>query len=203
MKRDIREDFDTWMDQWDKAQKDGVFDDAAKPITPTPQNYADDFFGTHRPAEKTSIRDVDAEYWNQVYKMSKGEDSFDHEGMTGEPVTIQEDAPVDKKELVKTTKSDNKSVANITDDLGGLANPVHASQRGHDKYDKVTPNWAGGEDLVELHNLKVSLQELEDKVASAPMQPDKKVLAQIKSLWTKINELSDSLNPDFRDEYLS
>jgi len=215
---DGRDNFDKWVDQWEKAQRDGIFNDSPKPPVPT-QNYGgDDFFGNHRPQQNSTLKDVDAQYWNQVYRMSSnmgqapdplGEEEHDP-SMTGDqPAVIQEDAPVGGKndfKLAPTTKKDGKSSSRITDDLGGLANPVHASTRGVDNNNRVTPNWAGGSEIMELHKMKEQLQKLEDKIAADPMLENKgtkRVLSQIDALWKKLDELSDTLTPEFVQEYLS
>ena len=211
---DTKDNFDKWVDQWEKAQADGIFKDASKPIVPTENKQVDDFFGNHRPNNGTRLQDVDAEYWNSVYRMSSHMGSapdiiHDSTIQSDDPVTISEDAPVGNKndfELAPTTKPDGKSSSKITDDLGGLANPAHTSTRGKDANNRVTPDWAGGKEVIELHKMKEQLQKLEDKVAADPSLQNKgtkKLLSQIDSLWEKIDELSDTLTPDFVKEYLS
>ena len=215
---DDKEKFDQWVDQWAKAQEEGVFKDAAKPVAKENQ-YADDFFGNHRPQTSTKLQDLDAQYWNTVYRMSKDmgdapdvlSDEEEHDpAMTGEvPAIISEDAPVGGKndfKLAPTTKPDGKSSSKINDELGGLANPVNKSSRGKDANNRVTPNWAGGQEIIELHKMKEQLQKLEDKVAVDPMVENKgtkKIMNQIDALWKKIDELSDTLTPEFVQEYLS
>jgi hypothetical protein len=214
-----RDNLDKWMDQWEKAQSEDIFKDSAKPPVPTQNSQADDFFGNHRPQGTTRLNDVDAQYWNSVYRMSGSmrdspnvlDDEEEHDpAMSGiDPVTISEDAPVGNAndfKLAPTTKPDGKSSSKITDDLGGLANPVHTSARGKDASNRVTPNWAGGQEIIELHKMKEQLQKLEDKIAADPMVENKgtkKVMSQIDALWKKIDELSDTLTPDFVQEYLS
>lgn len=215
---DDKAKFDQWIDQWAKAQKDGVFKDAPKPAVKKENQYTDDFFGNHRPQASTELKDVDAQYWNTVYRMSKdmGEapdvlsDEEHDPAMTGEgPAIISEDAPVGNKndfKLAPTTKADGKNSGKITDELGGLANPVHTSARGKDANNRVTPNWAGGQEIIELFKMKEQLQKLEDKVAADPMVENKgtkKIMAQIDALWKKLDDLSDTLTPDFVQEYLS
>ncbi len=169
-----RDDLDKWTEQWEKAQDMDIFDNP-KPVVP----------------ERFIDKD-DAEYWRRACNL---------------PEIINEDyEPSEKKELVSTAKYDGKTVGKITDELGGLPNPVSAPYRGQDTLNKVTPSWAGGEDILELHNMRVQLQQLEDKLAADPMMEDKKsrgVEQQIKNLWTKLDELSSSLNPDYKKDYLS
>jgi len=59
-----RDQFNAWCDQWEA--KKGIFEDAPKPHTPTPQYGPEDFFGNFNPSSDSEIRDVDAEYWNRV-----------------------------------------------------------------------------------------------------------------------------------------
>lgn len=181
----MREHLEKWQQQWEKALADGVFDDAPKPSIPEPQL---DFSDNQQ--DDVLLQDVDSRYWSQIYKTSL--DSM-----------INENAPVDDKELVDTTKPDNKTVAKITDELGGKANSVSAATRGKDASNKVTPNWAGGKDLIELHKLKEKLHKLGDKLAADPMADKKSLLSQFRALEDQIDELSDSIAPDFRTEYLS
>lgn len=193
------EKFQNWCDMWDKAQKSDLFKDAPKPHVPTQQVAADDYFGNHGNTGSPSLlREVDAKYWNKVFRLSKGlKETSD---------ILTEEAPVKDKDLAPTTKPDGKSVANITDDMGGLANPVSGTTRGPDASNRVTPDWAGGEHLTKLNTMKNDLQKLEDKVAADPMGEDngsKKVLTQLTELKKKIDELSSSLNPKFDKEYLS
>jgi hypothetical protein len=185
-------DFAKWMEQWEKAQKEGVFASAPKPS----EQPTSDYFGVYRPKGENVIRDVDAKYWDKVYRLSS------HQGDSPDPLLNEDYEPVENKELAPTTEFDGKKIGKITDELGGLANPVSPVHRGKDKTSKVTPNWAGGKDIIELHKMKVQLQKLEDKIAVDPMQKSK-VDQQIKDLWNKIDELSDSLNPDYEKDYLS
>ncbi len=200
-----RDNFDKWTDQWEKAQASGIFGTPKQPQNPKQDDY-------HRP--QNIVQDVDTEYWNKVYRLSNhmgdSPDPLEEEpdpAAGNEPVTISEDAPGKNDfKLVSTTKSDKKTSGKITDELGGLPNPVKAATRGKDANNRVTPNFAGGQEIIELHKMKEQLQKLEDKIAADPMvenKSTKKVMTQIDALWARIDELSDTLTPEFVQEYLS
>lgn len=189
-----RYDMEKWMDMWTKAQEM----DAFKPSQPQIPVQKEDV-----PSNPKVIQECDTKYWNMVYQRSK------HPGQVPDVLEAATDFSKSNDKLkcpCDVTKPDNKTVAQITDDLGKLANPVHASTRGPDNKLRVTPNWAFGPELVDLHNMKIKLQQLEDKMAADPMLEDKKskgIIGQIDDLKKKIDELSDNINPSFRDEYLS
>jgi hypothetical protein len=148
------EKFEKWLALWDKAQKDNILKDQPKK-EPAPVEQHGSFSALHRP-NNSVLRDCDAQYWLTVHKLNKGGyvdplEQIEHsqEVQGDEPVTISEDVPVDK--LFKSadmTKPDNKSVSSITDELGGLANPVHASTRDADNRSRATPDWAGGDNII-------------------------------------------------------
>jgi len=217
---DIRDNFDKWVDQWDKAQKSEAF--KSKPQPPTQTSYGSDFFGLNKPSSESTLKDADHDYWTKVYKLSRNaadtpdifadEETHDSSLTGDEMANLNEDAPVKPKDLAPTSKFDGKSVATITDDMGKLANPVSFTTRGPDTSDevtkvtRVTPDWTGGSELMTLHKMKEELNNLTAKLAADPMTQDsgvQKIISQIDSLMTKIDELSSELNPEFRKEYLS
>jgi hypothetical protein len=200
--------FNNWCDQWDKAQKEGVFKDRPKPHVPSPQIGGDeDFFGNSRPPEvfqegKRQVRDVDAKYWKKLYELSKQGDNapdiLSESAWQTEGGTLPEQAP-------KATK---KGMADRASKLGNTPNPVYPNTYGPDQKErKVTPNWTDGKELLELHNMKVNLHELESKFNAAwAVGQDgkmKSVKRQIDGLKQIIDELSNVLTPNFLSDYLS
>jgi hypothetical protein len=91
-----RDDFDSWCDKWDKAQEDGVFDDAPSHFSPSKQTAQTSFFGAvdadPTPAG-SDVDKVDARYWNQVYSMS------DHQGMAPDPLDAADDRLLQEDKL--------------------------------------------------------------------------------------------------------
>src|SRR5262252_1485628 len=65
-----QDQFNSWTEKWEKAQREGVFDDARKPAQPAPQ-HTPDYFGNYPTLDiRKGLDAVDAEYWRQVYQMS-------------------------------------------------------------------------------------------------------------------------------------
>jgi protein subunit release factor A len=167
--KDIRSDLEKYTDQWEKALKDGVFDDAPK--SPSPRHT--DWFGHSTSASETEINDEEAEYWKQM--MDEG----------GEELIQEENEPT-KDQLKKM----NSRLANSH-------NPVHPDNLGNDQDVIVNQNWAvGGKEIEELAEMKVKLEELESRLNAdeAMLKPTVKVTEQIKNLKKQIDELSNSLN---------
>jgi hypothetical protein len=167
--QDIRSDLEKYADQWDKALKDGVFDDAPK--SPSPRHT--DWFGHSSSASDTEINDEEAEYWKQIAN-------------DGPEELIQEENEPTKQELKKMTSR-----------MANSHNPVHPQSLGNDQDVVVTQNWGvGGEEIEELAEMKVKLEQLESRLnAEEGMgKSGKGISEQIKSLKKQIDELSNSLN---------
>lgn len=99
----------------------------------------------------------------------------------------------------------SETAAEITDDLGKLPNPVKPETREVDNRKKVSPNWAGGKDLQELHDIKVSLEKLESKLYAkeALAEDSKNIQKKLDALKKKFEEFSNAISPDFTTDYLS
>lgn len=179
----MRDELDKWTELWAQAQEKGLF----------PAQEKGHF------SEKKG--DPEEAYWNRMYQGGPGAAPDPLGGI------LTEDVPVQPKEMVKVSKPDGKTPAEVTDDLGGLPQGVKASTRGKDQMPKVTPDWAGGEKLAELHRMKESLHQLEVKLNTATaLAQDEKVQGvqkKIDALKQDIDDLSDSLTPDFVTDYLS
>ena len=206
MSKYLGDEFDKYVNQWEKAQADGVFDDAPSP--PAPPAQEPDFFGNYRPnKDVTDIKDVDSDYWNHVYKLSRHSGDSPDPLDELQPMNEVRDDRTTKFTLVKTTKPDGKSSGKITDELGGLSNPNNRSNRGEDQRSRVTPNWAGGDDIQELQAMKMNLEKLESKINASEglgdMKKMKSLMNKMESLRKQIDELSDGIPPEFKTEYLS
>ena len=163
--------FDDWVDMWEKAQGDGTFADAPKP--PPQRGGSGSFFGVHSqsPDFDTPPAEADTEYWNQVYQRSNNAgDSPD----VAYPEMLQEQKkPVEKAvepRRKKKRKPLSEGKANTPTELRGVAkqqlrspNPIYHYNVNKDQEPHVTPNWTDGEELVELHDLKIKLHQLEGK----------------------------------------
>lgn len=177
----MQDDFNKWCDLWDKAVADGVFEDAPKPLTPTPQTSDPaSFFGPVNSHPTSDVRDCDAQYWSDLYER-------------GEPQLFQEE-----KESVKSV------LQNATDAIVRSPNPITASSVGADQ--ELTPGALGmtfsERDIEKLTQLKLELHELTSKMAAfeGEGKKAKKLESQLVALKKKIDEFSSELSRSLGDK---
>jgi len=79
-----------------------------------------------------------------------------------------------------------------------LPNPVHYASTGEDQKLRVTPNWNDGEELIELHHLKIAMEQLESKLNAADAFGDKtgSIQTKLDALREKFHDLSHEIQPD-------
>ncbi len=199
---------ENWMKQWKSAQEKGLFKDAPKPPVINEQTKSSDYFGNIKEQAEpkaVGVKNCDAQYWQQVYKLSKGQK------LTEQTSKIEDDPLGSTPQGKLRDVPDKNSLGTKAAELGNAANPVIPSTRGEDQRKHITPDWADGKGLRELVDLKTSLYKLEVKINSHPKfgaygdeSPEiKKIQTQIDELKHKIDELSNSLSPDFVQDELS
>lgn len=215
----MNSELEKWMDVWEKAQEKNIFPSEPKQNI-NPQVYSSDYFGNVRKdgKENVTLNDCDTKYWNQVYRLSKyGNDTPDVidetlNEQTSKVTGVGTEEPVASEPQGKLRDTPSKSsLGEKGAELGNTANPVEPPSRGEDQRKHVTPEWADGKSLRELVYMKHNLYNLEVKINSSPKfgayGPDspviKKVQTQIDELKHKIDELSNSLSPDFVQDELS
>jgi hypothetical protein len=207
-------ELEKWMDVWEKAQEKGIFPDEPKQQEVNPQVYQTDYFGNvHKDGKDTvSLNECDVKYWNQVHKLSKGDKALDITEQTSKIDGIGTEEPLASKPQGKLRDTPSKmDLGDKGAELGNTANPVEPPSRGEDQRKHVTPEWADGKGLRELVYMKHNLYNLEVKINSNPKfgaygdeAPEiKKIQTQIDELKHKIDELSNSLSPDFIQDELS
>lgn len=211
-------ELEKWMDVWDKALEQGIFPEEPKQQEINPQVYQTDYFGNVRNSGnvETSLNECDAKYWNQVHKMAKGgkvvTDVTKFNEQTSEIKGIGTEEPLASQPQGKLREVPSKGDLGVkAAELGNTANPVEPPSRGEDQRRKVTPEWADGKGLRELVYMKHNLYNLEVKLNSNPKfgsygdeAPEiKKIQTQIDEIKHKIDELSNSLSPDFIQDELS
>lgn len=190
-----------WVDKWAEAQEKGIFPEAPKPAVTDIQDY----FGNWKTETKKAVTltECDTKYWKQVYKLSKG---------VVEQTSVVEDDPVGSTPQGKLRDvPDKDDLSTKAAELGNTANPVIPSTRGEDQRKHVTPDWSDGKGLRELVDMKYQLYKLEGKINSSAKfgaygadSPEiKKIQSQIDELKHKMDELSNSLSPDFVQDELS
>ena len=201
--------FDKWLEQWDKAQGTGAFKSAPKPET---KPKTPDFFGIGetKPRDTSfSLNEVDTQYWNRIYKMSRhqGDDPDIFSELKTQP-TIEDDPLASKPLKQQRDTPDEDELGGKSKELGNTANPIYPSSRGDDSRAHVTGEFADGKKLREINDMRLSLHALECKLNANPKfgafgkeSPEiKKIQGQIDEIKEKINHLSNSLSPDFIED---
>ncbi len=226
------DDFDKWVDQWEQAQKDGIFDEQPKKEdTFNPDDYATDFFGNTEYPDSATIKDVDGEYWDKVYRLSN------NQGDAPDPLAQEEEilteTPKKEKKIVNEQLGDGGIYSDVEyskvqneplrythspddlafkgNELANTANPIYPNTRGKDQRPIVTPDWSGGAKFNELAEMRYNLHALQARLNADPnfgsYSGDSpgvtKVQNQINELWKQLDKLSSSLSPDFIEDELS
>jgi hypothetical protein len=177
--------FDTWVDQWEKAQKDGLFKNAPKPVSPSPQTGDSSFFGLVNTNNSKDIRDVDAEYWNQLHHRNDPDPS------------IMSDA-------VDFQLTENKKANKVANAIFKATNPIRPNSTGEDQ--AMEPKQLGviwsPDDLNKLSEMKVELEKMESKRnrADAEGRKTESVKSQLTKLRKEIDKLSNSMNTAYPNE---
>jgi hypothetical protein len=206
-------ELEKWMDVWEKAQKKGIFEDEPKAPVVNQQVYSSDYFGNVRVKEgekNVTLNECDTKYWNQIYRLSR------HQGDTPDLLSEQavkiKDDPLGSEAQGKVRDTPTKDELGTKGaELGNTANPVYPDSRGEDQRKKVTPDWADGDGLRELVDMKHMLYKLETKINAHPKfgaygaeSPEiKKIQTQIDELRHKMDLLSNDLSPNFIKDELS
>jgi hypothetical protein len=132
-----KEDFDGWVDKWDKALKSGVFNDAPKIPSTAPHTSQDSFFGLQQTNPTDSIRSSDADYWRAISSVADG-------GVEMQRIDESDAVSVDLPNPVR------KSTEGTDQDLKPAPLGLTFSE----------------EDVRKLEEMKIKLHELENKIAA-------------------------------------
>ena len=195
----MKDDMEKWVDKWDAALKKDTFKNAVKPEV----KESDKFFATFGKTQKLN-ESIDAKYWRTLAKNARTPVVNEQETLVAQP-TIEKN-PLNSKPLKK-----QREVPEVSDlgekgaELGNTANPIYPDSRGADFRNKVTPEWSDGLKIREIANMYRNLYDLQVKLNQNPKfgsfsgdSPEiKKIQTQIDEVKYKIDELSDSLSPDF------
>lgn len=173
---DYRGEFENWCDKWAKAQEEGIFEDMP-PVDPADSQVLG--LGANKTSQDS--------YWQ----------NFEREVDEQNPEVLSED-----HSGTATSKAD---LAHQTKDIARAANPVYHHTAGQDQdLEPWTPNWIDGKELVELSKLKVDLYDLECECGKkdALGEGADAIQSKIKSMWEKLNKLSNDLTPNRFKEIL-
>jgi hypothetical protein len=186
-------DFGTWCDQWDKALEDGLFDDAPKPNStgpfahdslPSPPDLSDYDAGSlpDHASQPTLVdgmlNEADAKYWNSVANIpAKNSDVISE-------LSSKEAKTPDAKNLGKRARI----VANEP-------NPVRINTVGKDQAARSDTNTS--EAFQKLVELKQELHSIGNKLAEMKDSNLDAIYSKFEKIQSKIDELSDSLAPNY------
>lgn len=164
-----------WEKKYQKAVKDGVFEDISKPQTTTPLSGNQSFFGPIDTNHPNELDSSDVEIWSKIH----GQDAK-HESL------LKETSEEAKSKLAKSSSA-----------IATAANPIRHSSVGEDQ--AMMPVQLGvtftEKELFELADLKLKLHDLGSKLAAfgESAKADKQYLA----LKQRIDDLSNTLDKSF------
>lgn len=167
--------FNNWVDQWDKALKDGIFKDVPKEDIKISNSEPsrESFFGDLNINQNSGPSKEEVDYWNDVANYS-------------EDVVLNE------------SKGKIKKIAKNTSKSGNSANHVDADTAGSDTKYPNKKGFATNNSIDKLIELKDKLYKLEnDSLTKEALGKDyKKVEKEIEELHSIIDEISSELNQE-------
>jgi hypothetical protein len=160
-----KDQFLDFVDKWEKAQTEKIFDDIPKPRGTSAQTSDVSFFGAMNSNPTSSLDNSDVAYWDAIYQSS-----------------IDNLASNDNNVL---NEENNQYPPNpMPVDTGGIDQEMEPRQLGL-TFDE--------EDLKKLEDMKLNLHDLESKVAEMNDEKSEKIQLKIKQLKSKIDELSTDM----------
>jgi hypothetical protein len=167
----ILDDLNSWAEKYDKAVKDGIFNNPEKEHTPSIQTADSSFFGPYDAKPTDVVSDEDAAYWRDVSGIN--------------PALLQEF----ERDVVKGDKASR---------IHNSPNPLRFNTLGTDQSgdnDSIGATYTDV-DIEKLGNLKAKLHELLVKVTAYDTE-GKSVAGlekQVEELTQKIDDLSTRLS---------
>ena len=213
-----KSDFNDLVDLWDKALKDGIFEDA-KPA----KSSSEDFFGNVSNSDESQIGDSQSKDWDSI--IARSGEMFPDENMVlmeaarknakkketeGKPLgNLAGNKPFDyDKARVKTTLEKeglNAKSGPKAKDLANLPQQVKADTKGKDGEDKsgkprVTAGLAANPSLSALEKLKLKLYDIEVKMNTKDGLDDKKAKSMEKQFTKLLNQI-EKISNEFSSSY--
>lgn len=81
-----KDDFDNWVDKWDRALKSDIFKAAPELPSTAKQTSADSFFGFQNTNPTDKIDPSNAEYWKAIHAVADGVDAIERLNESINPV---------------------------------------------------------------------------------------------------------------------
>jgi hypothetical protein len=159
-----KDDFDGWVEKWEKALEDGIFKPAPQLPSTAPHTSHDSFFGLQQSNQTDYINPSDSEYWNAINGVADGVDMrLDEAYAVVSPRAKDGPNPVRRETEGKDQDLSPHSLG-LTFDEG---------------------------DVEKLSELKTKLHGLQSDVAK--MEDNKGYDSKIKAMIAKIDELSNKM----------
>lgn len=167
---DFKDDIENWAQIYEKAQKDGVFDDE-KDAVPSAQTSTNSYFGLVQTNSSPEIKDADAAYWNAVHTLP----DMDNDEVLQEMFKLNNLPITDNPVPVWTVGKDQ-------DSQPGVNQPVYSD-----------------EDFKNLEELKINFYNTGSKIAEmvAKGKDAKPLETKLESIKKQIDNLSDEINTTY------
>lgn len=173
---DGQDQFDKWVSMWEKHQAEMQVPE--KESTPTHSYFGmQSVLPDEEPSEERMLTESD--HWRDIYNNA-----------------------LKINKMINEEENDNY-LSKGPGKTDFTQNPVHFASHGQDQspspYEpvRVTPNFTDGEQLRNLHELKVKLEKLESSLLSADIKGETSndYKSQLDKLRKQIDDLSDKLTP--------
>jgi hypothetical protein len=171
-----KDEFDNFVDKWEKAQEAGIFKDAEMPSV-NPQTSRDSFFGLQQSNPTDSVTVTDGDYWKAIYSASTDftpvneiiNEADEHKGIPSNPVerdTMGQDQELKPQSLGLTyNEEDIKKLDELKRELFALENKRLTSMGfGDDKNEKKYQ--------VQIESVKKEINKLSDEMGRAYKNTD-------------------------------
>lgn len=178
---DKENQFNNWVDQWDKALADGVFKDIPKEElrVDTDEPSTSSFFGNLNINTNSTPSEEDVTYWKDLSNYSED--------------TILNEA----KKAKKTEETEQPKIADLVKKSANNANPIVMDTVGKDAKGKpAKKGFASNKAIEELAELKKKLHSLENEILTkeALGKDFKNLEKEMKKIYSLIDNVSDELN---------
>jgi hypothetical protein len=198
----MQQDFDKWVDLWDKAQVS-----MPKP-QPTKRADSNSFFGMNSVDDDTidDINRSDAEGWSDVIDRTNALYAPVGDLITEETKKKKKKTKKKKEELTVVDDEDGfgKKLASKIGDKNQFIspNPIHFASVGTDQKLRITPNWTSGDALAALAKLKSMMYDLEcEMLTKEAMGSDVESLeSRLENMKKQVDALSQKLIPDVKTD---
>lgn len=181
-------DLNQWADQYQAAIEHGVFDDAPKPPSPTPQTADVSFFGPVDTDPTDAATEADSEYWQRLHETMSGLGGY------ADPLELSENTGEVKSDAAAKAQAIAQSPNPVKPGSIGMDQDVHDPASTGQTYSQ--------EDLEQLEELKVQLHDLESKLNAFDTEGKKTtgLEKRLTRLKKRINDMSDDMGHSLPDQ---